>query len=218
MTRVFIFFLILFNLAVGQEVLIVDDNNNPIPNVFLFNESKSISALSNISGEVNISRFNLNELIYIQHPIYESSPIRKIEVLKTKKINVTETIYEIPEIFLDEAKNTDNIKNNSEQKIFISRKEINKLNTENIADLLEKKGGISVQKSQFGGGSPNIRGFEANKILLVVDGVRLNNAIYRSGHVQNIISIDESVLEDVAVTFGPSSVLHGSDALGAQYT
>ena len=177
MTRVFIFFLILFNLAVGQEVLIVDDNNNPIPNVFLFNESKSISALSNISGEVNISRFNLNELIYIQHPIYESSPIRKIEVLKTKKINVTETIYEIPEIFLDEAKNTDNIKNNSEQKIFISRKEINKLNTENIADLLEKKGGISVQKSQFGGGSPNIRGFEANKILLVVDGVRLNNAI-----------------------------------------
>ena len=64
------------------------------------------------------------------------------------------------------------------------------------------------------GGSPNIRGFEANKILLVVDGVRLNNAIYRSGHVQNIISIDESVLEDVAVTFGPSSVLHGSDALG----
>ena len=63
MTRVFIFFLILFNLAVGQEVLIVDDNNNPIPNVFLFNESKSISALSNISGEVNISRFNLNELI-----------------------------------------------------------------------------------------------------------------------------------------------------------
>ena len=214
MTRVFIFFLILFNLAVGQEVLIVDDNNNPIPNVFLFNESKSISALSNISGEVNISRFNLNELIYIQHPIYESSPIRKIEVLKTKKINVTETIYEIPEIFLDEAKNTDNIKNNSEQKIFISRKEINKLNTENIADLLEKKGGISVQKSQFGGGSPNIRGFEANKILLVVDGVRLNNAIYRSGHVQNIISIDESVLEDVAVTFGPSSVLHGSDALG----
>ena len=139
MTRGFIFFLILFNLAVGQEVLIVDDNNNPIPNVFLFNESKSISALSNISGEVNISRFNLNELIYIQHPIYESSPIRKIEVLKTKKINVTETIYKYSKFF-DEAKNTNNIKNNSEQKIFISRKEINKLNTENIADLLEKRG------------------------------------------------------------------------------
>ena len=146
MTRVFILWL-LFNFAMGQEVLIIDDNNNPIPNVFLFNESKSISVLSNISGEVNISRFNLNELIYIQHPIYESIPIRKVEVLKTKKIKVTETVYEIPEIFLDEAKNTDNIKNNSEQKIFISRKEINKLNTENIADLLKKRGYKCSEKS-----------------------------------------------------------------------
>ena len=76
------------------------------------------------------------------------------------------------------------------------------------------KSWVEVQKSQFGGGSPNIRGFEANKILLTLDGVRLNNAIYRSGHLQNIISIDESVLEDVAVIFGPSSVLYGSDALG----
>lgn len=214
MTRIFILWLLLVNIALSQEVLILDDNNNPIPNVFLFNESKSISTLSNISGEVNISRFNLNELIYIQHPIYQSSPIKKSDVIITKKIKITETVYEIPEIYLNEEKNSDNIKNSSEQKIFISRKEINKLNTENIADLLEKKGGISVQKSQFGGGSPNIRGFEANKILLVVDGVRLNNAIYRSGHVQNIISIDESVLEDVEVIFGPSSVLFGSDALG----
>ena len=49
MTRDFLFFLLLFNLAVGQEVLIVDENNNPIPNVALFNEAKTISALSNIS-------------------------------------------------------------------------------------------------------------------------------------------------------------------------
>ena len=39
--------------------------------------------------------------------------------------------------------------------------------------------------SQQGGISPVLRGFEANRVLLVVDGVRMNNAIYRSGHLQN---------------------------------
>ncbi|MCC9166236.1 TonB-dependent receptor [Pontibacter harenae] len=82
------------------------------------------------------------------------------------------------------------------------------------ADLLQQTGKVLVQKSQMGGGSPVIRGFEANKVLLVVDGVRMNNAIYRGGHLQNIITIDNSVLERTEVLFGPNSVMYGSDALG----
>lgn len=71
-----------------------------------------------------------------------------------------------------------------------------------------------VQKSQLGGGSPIIRGFEANKVLIVVDGVRMNNAIYRGGHLQNVLSIDNASLERVELLFGPSSSVYGSDALG----
>jgi len=63
----------------------------------------------------------------------------------------------------------------------INAKEIAELEAQTPADLLEKNGSVFIQKSQMGGGSPVIRGFEANKILLVLDGVRLNNAIYRSG-------------------------------------
>ena len=125
-------------------------------------------------------------------------------------------LYEIEEVTLRNNQNTNNIKNSSAKKIFINKKEIEKMNTENLADLLEKKGGISVQKSQLGGGSPNIRGFEANKILLVLDGIRLNNAIYRSGHLQNINTIDESVIESTEVILGHSSILYGSDALVEQ--
>ena len=69
-------------------------------------------------------------------------------------------------------------------------------------------------KSQFGGGSPIIRGFEASRILLVVDGVRMNNAIYRGGHLQNSISIDPAMLAGTEVIFGPNSLIYGSDALG----
>jgi len=66
----------------------------------------------------------------------------------------------------------------------------------------------------MGGGSPIIRGFEANRILLVVDGVRMNNAIYRSGHLQNAITIDNSIIENTEIVYGSNSVVYGSDAIG----
>ena len=84
----------------------------------------------------------------------------------------------------------------------------------NTSELLQSSGQVHVQQSQQGGGSPVIRGFEANRILLVVDGIRLNNAIYRSGHLQNSSSIDASMLEELEVVLGPNSVKYGSDALG----
>lgn len=88
------------------------------------------------------------------------------------------------------------------------------LNVQNSADLLANSGVVAVQKSQQGGGSPILRGFEASRVLLVVDGVRMNNAIYRAGHLQNVITMDNAVLERAEILFGPSSTVYGSDALG----
>ena len=84
----------------------------------------------------------------------------------------------------------------------------------NTADILTQSGQVFVQKSQSGGGSPVIRGFEASRVLLMVDGVRLNNAIFRAGHLQNIITVDNMILDRVEINYGPSSTLYGSDALG----
>ncbi|RZL10728.1 MAG: TonB-dependent receptor, partial [Pedobacter sp.] len=70
------------------------------------------------------------------------------------------------------------------------------------------------QKSQQGGSSPVIRGFEASRVLLVIDGIRMNNAIYRAGHLQNVITVDQNMLDRVEIMYGPSSTLYGSDALG----
>lgn len=84
----------------------------------------------------------------------------------------------------------------------------------NTAEALVKSGQVFYQKSQGGGGSPVLRGFEANRIQLVMDGVRMNNAIYRGGHLQNVLRTDQSVLSDIEVLFGPASVLYGSDAMG----
>lgn len=106
-------------------------------------------------------------------------------------------------------------KKNITQKIdIISAKEMSQMNAQTTADVLTNTGQVFVQKSQQGGGSPVLRGFEASRIQLSVDGIRQNNAISRSGHMQNIISIDNNSLERVEVLNGPASTIHGSDALG----
>jgi hemoglobin/transferrin/lactoferrin receptor protein len=84
----------------------------------------------------------------------------------------------------------------------------------NTADILTASGQVFVQKSQSGGGSPVVRGFEASRVLLMVDGIRMNSAIFRAGHLQNIITVDNMILDRVEINYGPSSTMFGSDALG----
>ena len=96
----------------------------------------------------------------------------------------------------------------------ITKTDIIRNNPQTAADLLNQSGTVFIQKSQLGGGSPMIRGFATNRILLVIDGVRMNNAIYRSGNLQNIISIDALSTQTAEVIFGPGSLIYGSDAIG----
>lgn len=120
----------------------------------------------------------------------------------------------LTEVVVSSVKFPEKKKNIVQRIDIISENYIRRVNTQNTGDLLQSTGNIFVQKSQQGGSSPVIRGFEASRILLIVDGVRLNNAIYRSGHLQNVITVDQNMLERAEVMYGPASVLHGSDALG----
>ena len=108
----------------------------------------------------------------------------------------------------------ENKKNISQPIQVIGQKEIEWTMPQTAAVLLEQSGNVFVQKSQMGGGSPVVRGFEASRVLLVIDGVRMNNAIYRAGHLQNAITVDPNLLDRVEILYGPASTLYGSDALG----
>lgn len=96
----------------------------------------------------------------------------------------------------------------------ITARDIAVQNPQTSADMLGQSGEVFVQKSQQGGGSPMIRGFSTNRLLYVVDGVRMNTAIFRSGNIQNVISLDPFATEKAEILFGPGSVIYGSDAIG----
>lgn len=102
----------------------------------------------------------------------------------------------------------------AQQVKIVSPEVIRNLNAQTSGDLIQNTGLVAVQKSQQGGGSPMLRGFEASRVLLMIDGVRMNNLIYRAGHLQNVITVDNNMLDRAEILFGPSSTVYGSDALG----
>jgi len=81
---------------------------------------------------------------------------------------------------------------------------------------IERAAGIGVwlQETNVGGGAPILRGLIGEKVLIVIDGVRVNDATTRLGPNQSLNTIDPAIVERVEIVRGPASVLYGSDAIG----
>jgi len=196
----------------AQDVIIQDQiTKSPIKNVAVFSVDKSRSAISNNFGKVTLNVFNNNDTISFQHISYSPVKIPLVKISGGIFYLAPKTTL-LKEVLLHT--NRKNYFREDLQILSINRKQIMQSQSNNTGDLLQKSIGINIQKSQVGGGSPNLRGMEANRILLVVDGVKMNNIIYRSGHLQNIMTIDPFSLNKVGVGNGLSSVVYGSGALG----
>ena len=83
-----------------------------------------------------------------------------------------------------------------------------------LPETLREVPGVLVQKTGHGQGSPFLRGFTGFRTLLLVDGIRLNNAVFRDGPNQYWNTIDPLTVDRLEIVKGPSSVLYGSDAVG----
>ncbi len=83
-----------------------------------------------------------------------------------------------------------------------------------LPEALKEEPGVSVQKTGHGQGSPKIRGFTGFHTLLLIDGIRLNNSVMRSGNNQYWNTVDPLTVERLELVRGPGSVLYGSDAIG----
>jgi hemoglobin/transferrin/lactoferrin receptor protein len=193
------------------------DGLTPIPFVVVFNKNSGQSVMTDINGNATVLRATMSDTLIFQSigfmdmVVYPGNRI-------PEKIRLIEDLIslgtaEVVSQGLVDAQDA-SLSMRVDGAVTIPRPVVPLEVPQNSAELLWATGSVMVQQSQQGGGSPILRGFEANRILLVVDGVRMNNAIYRSGHLQNAITVDSQVLERTDVLLGPNSILFGSDALG----
>ena len=146
--------------------------------------------------------------------IFLTAYISLVHFDATAQANKDTSAKQLDEVFISFNKWEQNSKEIPNMIEKVNLRDARLRNPQTTADLLGQIGSVFIQKSQLGGGSPMIRGFATNRVLMVVDGVRMNNAIYRSGNIQNIISIDPLTLDGAEVVFGPGSLIYGSDAIG----
>jgi len=195
---------------VSTKQLLISEGDN-----VTYRDSVRKGTTTCINGLADLSQFPNDVLIEISFIGYETRKITKNEMAKKDYvILLAQSSQYLEDVVISASKVRELRENVAYQIQSLDIKQIKNANASTTADLLTVNQGITIQKSQLGGGSPIIRGFEANRVLLVVDGVRMNNAIYRSGHLQNSLTVDANALEIVEVVFGPSSTIYGSDALG----
>lgn len=98
--------------------------------------------------------------------------------------------------------------------VLLDRETFDRYSPRSMAEALIGVPAVWMQKTNHGGGSPFIRGLTGNQVLLLYDGIRLNNSTYRYGPNQYFNTIDPFTVDRVEVVPGGGSVLYGSDALG----
>ena len=210
------FLFLSIHFAQAQVITVLDkENQQPIFNVSIFNKDKSTIVLTDFDGRADLSKFSPLEMLFFRHVShYEIQSTKKRILQDDGIIFLTPNENLLEEVVLSVSKFDQQRKEVPQKIISIKRSDIITSGPQTAADLLESTGQVYVQKSQLGGGSPMIRGFATNRLLITVDGVRMNTAIFRGGNLQNVISINPLTIEKTEIVLGPGSVIYGSDAIG----
>lgn len=216
--RYCLFFIIIFlsYTVSAQQIQVLDANSHqPVSGVAVYNEDTSKNGITDFDGYVDISVFSDTENITFQHISHLIKIVTKEAIVRAGNVVLLDTdASQLETVIVSVAKFGQRKRDIPQQIVSVTSEDILFTNPQTAADLLESSGKVYVQKSQLGGGSPLIRGFGTNRLLIMVDGVRFNTAIYRGGNVQNVISIDPFAVEHTEVILGPGSVVYGSDAIG----
>ena len=204
------------SLSFSQQVQVLDtESKEPISGVAIFNIKQTTSVITDLDGKAALDLFSNTELLTFQNILYKTISIKKSKLESAGFLMYLEPKVEGLDQVLISASRFEQSKRDIPQTIVnISASAIAFENPQTSADLLESTGNVYIQKSQLGGGSPMIRGFSTNRLLITVDGVRMNNAIFRGGNLQNVISVDPFTVQNTEITLGAGSVVYGSDAIG----
>lgn len=204
--------------ALQAQVIIIKDavSHQPIEYATIISWNPKVYAVTNAKGQVDVSAFTGSDSIVIQELGHEQMWLTYEALSQAEEgcIFMERGAFALDGITVSAAKWKQPKRDVPNKITSVPADQVYFENPQTAADLLGSSGEVYIQKSQLGGGSPMIRGFATNRVMLSVDGVRMNNAIFRSGNIQNVISLDPLAIEIAEVVFGPGSVIYGSDAIG----
>ncbi len=199
---------------------VADVNGNPVRDAHVYTSPARQNDVTDSEGRFHLANLPFGQYtLFIDHIGY--SPLLIPFSLSENNTHINlDTLYLAAEVYSGqdivvtasrlqtESADTPRFTN------LVSRAVIQKRDVATSAELLREEPGIFIQKTNHGGGSAIIRGLSSNQILLLTDGVRLNNSTYRLGNHQYLTTVDNNSLERIEAVHGPGSVLYGSDALG----
>ena len=195
----------------SQNLTITDENNKPVIGASIFSDLSNYETTDK-NGNVSLDKFSRSDSLTIKQYGFKEEKLPKSKLKNTLILLYDNELLD--EVVISASKFSQKFREVPKKVTQINRSMIEFTNPMTSADLLERGGYVYIQKSQLGGGSPMIRGLSTNRLVLSVDGVRLNNAIFRSGNIHNVISISPMNIENTEVIMGSASVLYGSDAIG----
>ncbi len=200
----------------SQTVTVIEsEDRNPLSGVNVYTPDKKISEVTNLGGEADLAPFRGEPEIVFSFVGFTQQTLSYDEVADQNYVVVLEPKpLSMGEMVVSASRWEENSREVPAKVTRIEPAQVHLQNPQTAADMVGLSNEVFIQKSQLGGGSPMIRGFATNRVLLVIDGIRMNNAIFRSGNLQNVISLDPNTIGNSEVIFGPGSVLYGSDAIG----
>lgn len=126
----------------------------------------------------------------------------------------TDTALSLQEVMVTATRTKQNTLNTPYSVTRINLNVVERFQPRTSPEALVGTMGVFVQKTNHGGGSPFVRSLTGNQNLLMLDGIRLNNATYRYGPNQYFNTIDLFSVGAIEVARGTGSVQYGSDAMG----
>lgn len=202
-------------LGLAQQITVLNEvTAEPVAFAIAVNQDQTEYITASAQGVLILNTFSKQDTLTISSHGFKPEKLMMSQITSGNVVYLEPAASVMEQIVISASKFNQRKSQVAATYVTAGRESVLEAQPQTSADLLQQTGQIFVQKSQQGGGSPMIRGFSTNRLLITVDGVRMNSAIFRGGNLQNVINIDPLSIERTEVVLGPGSVIYGSDAIG----
>lgn len=200
----------------AQKITLVEKISGlPLEWVTIHDRAHKIILHTDVDGQCDLTPFSNVDTLIFTHTGYKTITCSLLDLkVKSYSLKMESSFHQLDQVVISATRWSQSGRDIPFKISSLKSKDIAFQNSQTAADMLGFSGKVFIQKSQQGGGSPMIRGFATNRLLYSIDGIRMNTAIFRSGNIQNVISLDAFAIENAEIFFGSGSVIYGSDAIG----